>query len=407
MEEGCVDMDLESKLSPIVRDMAPSGIRRFFDLVTQIPDAISLGVGEPDFVTPYHIRKAVTESLEHGPTSYTSNQGLPELLTAISAYLEKQFHLKYRAETELITTFGGSEAIDLALRALICPGDEVLVVEPSYVSYEPCVVLAGGIPVPVATHASEGFKLRVEDLERRVTPKTKALIICFPNNPTGAIMTAEDYAPIVEFVKKHELIVISDEIYAELTYGGKKHVSIASFDGMKDHTILINGFSKSFAMTGWRIGYIAAPEILWKGMLKIHQYTALCAPRMSQIAALEALQNGLQECNNMMQQYDRRRRFVVHSLTEMGLTCMNPEGAFYAFPSIASTGLDAETFAEQLLLEEGVAVVPGGVFGPSGTQHIRCSYATSLERLGEAMKRMKRFVDRKREKNADNLLRLG
>ncbi|MCH5586502.1 aminotransferase class I/II-fold pyridoxal phosphate-dependent enzyme [Shimazuella sp. AN120528] len=400
-------MDLESKLSPIVRDMAPSGIRRFFDLVNQIPDAISLGVGEPDFVTPYHIRKTVTDSLEHGPTSYTSNQGLPELLSAVSEYLRKRFDLSYHPETEIITTFGGSEAIDLALRALICPGDEVMVVEPSYVSYEPCVVLAGGIPVPVATHAKEGFKLRVEDLERCVTPKTKALIISFPNNPTGAIMTAEDYTPIVEFVKKHELIVISDEIYAELTYKNKNHVSIASFDGMKDHTILINGFSKSFAMTGWRIGFIAAPEILWRGMLKIHQYTALCAPRMSQIAALEALQNGLQECLNMKQQYDRRRRFVVHSLSEMGLTCMEPEGAFYVFPSITSTGLDAESFAEQLLLEEGVAVVPGGVFGPSGTEHIRCSYATSLERLDEAMKRMKRFVEKKRQTNKEHYLQLG
>jgi aminotransferase len=400
-------MDLESKLSPIVRDMAPSGIRRFFDLVNQIPDAISLGVGEPDFVTPYHIRKAVTDSLEHGPTSYTSNQGLPELLSAISKYLQKRFGLFYQPDTEILTTFGGSEAIDLALRALICPGDEVLVVEPSYVSYEPCVVLAGGIPVPVATHAKEGFKLRVEDLERRVTPKTKALIISFPNNPTGAIMTAEDYAPIVEFVKKHELIVISDEIYAELTYKNKTHVSIASFKGMKEHTILINGFSKSFAMTGWRIGFIAAPEILWRGMLKIHQYTALCAPRMSQIAALEALQNGLQECLNMKQQYDRRRRFVVHSLSEMGLTCMEPEGAFYVFPSISSTGLDAEKFAEQLLLEEGVAVVPGGVFGPSGTEHIRCSYATSLERLHEAMKRMKRFVDTKRQSSGKHYLQIG
>jgi aminotransferase len=399
-------MDLETKLSPVVRNMAPSGIRRFFDLINQIPNAISLGVGEPDFITPYHIRLAVTESLEQGQTSYTSNQGLPELLISISHYLEKRFHLHYDALSEIITTFGGSEAIDLALRALICPDDEVLIAEPAYVSYAPCVALAGGTPVPVATHAKESFKLRVEDLERMVTPKSKALIICYPNNPTGAIMTAEDYAPIVEFIKRHELIVISDEIYAELTYG-KNHVSIASFAGMKEHTIVINGFSKSFAMTGWRIGFIAAPEPLFRGMLKIHQYTALCAPRMSQIAALEALENGLDECHSMMQQYNHRRRFVVHSLREMGLYCFEPEGAFYVFPSIASTGLDAETFSEELLQEEGVAVVPGGVFGSSGENHIRCSYATSLERLGEAMTRMRRFVERKRSQLPKNQQELG
>lgn len=400
------EMDLTSKLSPVVRDMPPSGIRRFFDLVSKMPDAISLGVGEPDFVTPYHIRKTVTDSLEHGPTSYTSNQGLPELLSAISTYLKK-FHLNYDPATELLTTFGGSEAIDLALRTIVCPGDEVLVVEPCYVSYEPCVVLAGGVPVPVPTHAKEGFKLRVEDLESRITANTKAIILCFPNNPSGAVMTEADYAPIAEFVKKHELIVISDEIYAELTYGGRKHVSIASLPGMKEHTIIVNGFSKAFAMTGWRIGFLAAPEPLFRGMLKIHQYTALCAPRMSQIAALEALQNGLQECQAMVQQYDRRRRFVVHALREMGLGCMQPGGAFYAFPSIASTGLDAETFAGKLLLEEGVAVVPGDVFGPSGVGHIRCSYATSLERLDEAMKRMKRFVEKQQKVQSKHYLELG
>jgi aminotransferase len=399
-------MDLTSKLSPIVRDMPPSGIRRFFDLVSKMPDAISLGVGEPDFVTPYHIRKKVTDLLEQGPTSYTSNQGLPELLAEISTYLQR-FDLHYDPETELLTTFGGSEAIDLALRTIVCPGDEVLVVEPCYVSYEPCVVLAGGVPVPVATHATEGFKLRVEDLERRLTAKTKAIILCFPNNPTGAIMTEADYAPIAEFVKKHELIVISDEIYAELTYGGKKHVSIASLPGMKGHTIIVNGFSKAFAMTGWRIGFLAAPEPLFRGMLKIHQYTALCAPRMSQLAALEALQNGLQECKAMVQQYDRRRRFVVHSLRDMGLACMQPGGAFYVFPSIDSTGLDAETFAEKLLLEEKVAVVPGNVFGSSGVGHIRCSYATSLERLDEAMRRMKRFVKKLQKQRPKQYMELG
>ncbi|MBA4495522.1 aminotransferase class I/II-fold pyridoxal phosphate-dependent enzyme [Paenactinomyces guangxiensis] len=388
-------MNLEEKLSPVVRNLAPSGIRRFFDLVNQKPDAISLGVGEPDFVTPWHVREACVASLEKGMTTYTSNQGMPELVRAICKYLHQRFSLSYH-DREVLVTFGASEAIDLALRTVISAGDEVLIPEPCYVSYTPCVQLAGGKPVPVSTSAQHGFKLRAESLAKAITPRSKVLILCYPNNPTGAIMSKEDLAPIVELAKKHELIVISDEIYAELTYHGE-HTSIASFPGMKEHVILISGFSKAFAMTGWRIGYVAAPDTLLSGMLKIHQYTALCAPITSQVAALEALTNGMEECLAMASQYDRRRRLVVKAFQDMGLTCPDPQGAFYVFPSIEATGLDAQMFAEELLYEESVAVVPGNVFGPSGRGHIRCSYATSIERLGEALTRIERFVRKKRE----------
>lgn len=388
-------MNLEEKLSPIVRNIPPSGIRRFFDLVTAKPQAISLGVGEPDFITPWHVREACIDALEKGMTTYTSNRGMPELLTAISAYLEHRFALNYDAEREILVTFGGSEAIDLALRAIMHPGDEILIPEPSYVSYTPCVQLAGGIPIHVPTSDKHGFKLQAEELAKAITPKTKALILCYPNNPTGAIMTKRDWEPIVRLAKKHDLLIISDEIYAELTYGGREHFSVAGFPEIKDQVILINGFSKAFAMTGWRIGFIAAANTLLEGMLKIHQYTALCASITSQVAATEALRNGLHECRSMVAQYDRRRRLVVKAFQDMGLSCHEPHGAFYVYPSIRSTGLDATTFAEQLLLEEEVAVVPGDVFGPSGAGHIRCSYATSLDRIGEALQRIERFVKRK------------
>ncbi|SEM92254.1 aminotransferase class I/II-fold pyridoxal phosphate-dependent enzyme [Lihuaxuella thermophila] len=388
-------MNLEEKLSPVVKNLAPSGIRRFFDLVNQKPNAISLGVGEPDFVTPWHVREACVAALERGMTTYTSNQGMPELIREIASYLNRRFSLNYD-EQEILVTFGASEAIDLALRALVAAGDEVLIPEPCYVSYTPCVQLAGGKPVPVPTYAQYGFKLRAEELEKAITPRSKVLILCYPNNPTGAIMRREDLEPIAALVKKHGLLVISDEIYAELTYQGR-HTSIGSLPGMKEHVILVSGFSKAFAMTGWRIGYTAAPLPILSGMLKIHQYTALCAPITSQMAALEAVKNGLQECEAMVSQYDRRRRLVVKAFQDMGLKCHDPQGAFYVFPSIESTGLDAHTFAEQLLEEEEVAVVPGDVFGPSGTGHIRCSYATSIERLGEALTRIERFVNRKRQ----------
>lgn len=393
-------MNLEEKLSPAVRQIPPSGIRRFFDLVNSKPNAISLGVGEPDFVTPWHVREACINSLEKGMTTYTSNQGMPELTQAITEYLQQRFSLSYKASDEILVTFGASEAIDLALRTIVSKGDEVLVPEPCYVSYTPGVQLAGGTPVSVPTSAKHGFKLKVNELEKVMTPQTKVLILCYPNNPTGAIMTKKDLAPIADFVKKHDLLVISDEIYAELTYGGRNHTSITSLPGMKNHVILINGFSKAFAMTGWRIGYVAAPDILLKGMLKIHQYTALCAPITSQVAALEALKNGLSECHSMVSQYDRRRRLVVKAFQDMGLTCHDPQGAFYVFPSIQSTGMDAQTFARELVEEEEVAVVPGDVFGPSGEGHIRCSYATSIERLGEALQRMERFIKRKRKQTS-------
>lgn len=399
-------MNLEEKLSPVVRNLAPSGIRRFFDLVNQIPNAISLGVGEPDFTTPWHVREACVSSLEMGMTTYTSNQGTPELREAISKYLSNRFQLSYESKSEILVTFGASEAIDLAFRALLTPGDEVLIPEPCYVSYAPCVELAGGVAIPVPTHAKYGFKLQVEDLEQALTPRTKLVILCYPNNPTGAVMHREELLPIAEFIQQHQLLAISDEIYAELTYHGT-HVSIASLPEMKNHTILVSGFSKAFAMTGWRIGYLAAPAVLLNGMLKIHQYTALCAPITSQVAALEALQNGLSECYSMVSQYDRRRRFMVKALNDMGLTCPDPQGAFYVFPSITSTGLDATTFAEELLKEEGVAVVPGEVFGPSGIGHIRCSYATSMEQLGEAMIRMERFVKQKKSINPVSIHHAG
>lgn len=390
-------MKLEEKLSPIVRQIQPSGIRKFFDIVNQKENAISLGVGEPDFVTPWHVREACIYALEKGMTTYTSNQGMPELTQAIAAYLQYRFSLSYDANDEILVTIGASEAIDLALRSLVSESDEVLIPDPGYVSYAPGVQLTGGTPVPVPTSANYGFKLKVEELEKAITPKTKVLILCYPNNPTGAIMTKKELTPIVDFVKKHDLLVISDEIYAELTYGGRNHTSIASFPGMKERVILINGFSKAFAMTGWRIGYIAAPDVLLKGMLKIHQYTALCAPIMGQVAAIEALKNGLNECRSMVSQYDRRRRLVVKAFQDMGLSCHDPQGAFYVFPSIRSTGMDAQTFAKELVEEEEVAVVPGDVFGPSGEGHIRCSYATSIELLGEALQRIERFVTRKRK----------
>lgn len=395
-------MNLEDKISPVVQNLQPSGIRRFFDLVQQMPDAISLGVGEPDFVTPWHIREAVVRSLEAGMTSYTSNQGMPELLEQIAKYLHERFSLAYEPGSEILVTFGASEAIDLALRTILTPGEEVLVPDPSYVSYAPCIELAGGVAVPVTTHAGHGFKLRAEELERKITSRTKAIILCYPNNPTGAVMTHSDYLEIAELVRKHELIVISDEIYAELTYRGQ-HESFAALPGMKEHTIHLNGFSKSFAMTGWRLGFIAAPKPLLTGMLKIHQYTALCAPIMSQVAALEALRNGLAECHAMVSQYDQRRRYIASALDHMGLTCPTPLGAFYVFPSIQATGLDSYTFAEELLREEQVAVVPGTAFGPSGEGFIRCSYATSMEKIREAMQRMKRFVERRRVSMPENI----
>lgn len=378
------------RISPVVRDLPPSGIRRFFDLANRMDDVISLGVGEPDFVTPWHIREACVYALERGYTSYTSNRGLPELRQAIAEYLTG-FDLHYDPERELLVTIGGSEAIDICLRAIITPGDEVLLPEPAYVSYRPCAVLAGARPVAVPTRAEDGFRLTSEQLARAVTPRTKALILCYPNNPTGAVMDGADLAAVAKVVEDHDLLVISDEIYAELTYG-RRHVSIASLPGMRDRTVLVSGMSKAFAMTGWRIGYAAAPPDIMDAMLKIHQYTILCAPVMGQLAALEALRNGRAEKERMVERYDQRRRLIVQGLNDLGLRCHEPKGAFYAFPDIRSTGLSSEEFAERLLQEARVAVVPGNVFGEAGEGFVRCSYATSMDQIQRALERMERFV---------------
>ncbi|MEC0126763.1 aminotransferase class I/II-fold pyridoxal phosphate-dependent enzyme [Paenibacillus pabuli] len=382
---------MTSYLAPLVQQIPPSGIRKFFDLVGDNKDIITLGVGEPDFVTPWHMREACVYSLERGMTSYTSNAGMPKLREAISDYLDTQFDTKYDPKDEIIVTVGGSEAIDLALRALIVPGDEILIPEPSYVAYSPIASIGGGIPVGVETYAKDQFKLTAEALEAGITPKSKVLILCYPSNPTGAIMTYEEWLPIAEVIKKHDLIVIADEIYAELTYT-QKHVSFASIPDMKERTILVSGFSKAFAMTGWRIGYMCGHPELIAAMLKIHQYTVMCAPAMGQVAALEALTNGLGEKDRMVESYNQRRRLIVQGFRDIGLDCHEPQGAFYAFPSIQKTGLSSDLFAERLLTENKVAAVPGNVFGPQGEGFLRCSYATSVTQLNEALERIGSFV---------------
>ncbi|GKU75856.1 aminotransferase class I/II-fold pyridoxal phosphate-dependent enzyme [Paenibacillus sp. L3-i20] len=378
-------------LSPLARDMKPSGIRRFFDLVSSRKDIITLGVGEPDFVTPWHVREAAVYALETGKTQYTSNAGMPELREAIGQYLNDSFSVAYNPADEIIVTVGGSEAIDLALRALIVPGDEILIPEPCYISYSPITALSGGVAVGIETFAEDNFKLRADSLRAVITPRSKVLILCYPSNPTGGTMTYEDWLPITKLVEEHDLIVISDEIYAELTYGSK-HVSFAAMPGMKDRTILVSGFSKAFAMTGWRMGYACAHTDILSAMLKIHQYTVMCAPVMGQYAALEALRHGQEEMNRMVESYNQRRRLVVKGFRDIGLECHEPQGAFYAFPSIASTGLSSEQFAQRLLEEAGVAAVPGDVFGLGGEGHLRCSYATSVSQLTEALDRIGQFV---------------
>lgn len=382
-------------LAPQARSLKPSGIRRFFDLVSGRKDVITLGVGEPDFVTPWHVRDACVASLEMGKTQYTSNAGMPELREAIGSYLDDRFKVTYNPADEILVTVGGSEAIDLALRALIAPGDEILIPEPCYISYSPITTLSGGVAVGIETFAEDSFKLRAEQLKAVITPRSKVLILCYPSNPTGGIMTYDDWLPIVKLVEENDLIVISDEIYAELSYG-QKHVSFAAMPGMRDRTILVSGFSKAFAMTGWRMGYACGhPEII-SAMLRIHQYTVMCAPIMGQVAALEALTNGMEEMERMIESYNQRRRLVVKGFREIGLECHEPQGAFYAFPSIKSTGLSSELFAERLLTEGNVAAVPGNVFGLGGEGHLRCSYATSVAQLHEAIERIGKFVERVR-----------
>ncbi len=381
----------EEYLAPVINKIPPSGIRKFFDLVMNAEGVISLGVGEPDFVTPWHIREACTEALAQGYTMYTSNQGLPELRQEIAAYLKKSLDLKYCPEKEILVTVGASEAVDLAMRSLIAPGDEVLIPEPCYVSYKPCAYLAGGEPVSIQTSAVNKFKLTSGLLEKHLTSRSKILVLSYPNNPTGAVMRRKELEEIARVVIENDLIVISDEIYGELTYNGS-HVSIASLPQMQSRTILINGLSKAYAMTGWRIGYIAAAPAFVSAMVKIHQYTMLCAPVMSQMAALEAFRNGKDDVKQMRGQYDQRRRLVVTRLREMGLDCFEPEGAFYVFPSIKKTGLSSQEFTEELLKKEKVAVVSGEVFGRGGEGHIRCSYAASVTNLTEALQRMENFV---------------
>lgn len=384
---------MRNPLSDKIVTIEPSGIRKFFDIVSEMKDAISLGVGEPDFDTPWHIREEGIYSLEKGRTFYTSNAGLKELKEEICKYLNRRQGLKYDAKDEVIVTIGGSEAIDIALRAMLNPGDEVLVPQPSYVSYVPCVTLANGTPVPIELKQENEFKLTKEQLLSSITEKTKVLILPFPNNPTGAIMDYEDLKEIVDVIIEKDLFVISDEIYSELTYSGQ-HVSIASFEGMKERTILINGFSKSYAMTGWRLGYAVGPHIILEQMVKIHQFAIMCAPTTSQYAAVEALKNGDSDVLMMRNSYDQRRKFVIHELRDMGLECFEPFGAFYVFPCIKQFGMTSDEFATKLLKEEKVAVVPGTAFGNSGEGYLRISYAYSIENLKVALGRLRRFVER-------------
>ncbi|MGG0186866.1 aminotransferase [Bacillus rhizoplanae] len=380
------------ELSKIAQSLQPSGIRKFFDLAAGMKGVISLGVGEPDFVTPWNVRQACIRSLEEGYTAYTANAGLLELREEIAKYLEKQFAVSYDPKEEIIVTVGASQALDVAMRAIVNPGDEVIIIEPSFVSYAPLVTLAGGVPVPVSTFPKDEFKVQPEQIEAAITSNTKAILLCSPNNPTGTLLNKEELEKLAVIIEKYNLIVLSDEIYAELVYD-ETYTSFASVKHMRDHTILISGFSKGFAMTGWRLGLIAAPQHFAELMLKIHQYSMMCAPTMSQFAALEALRSREQEIVRMRESYKQRRNFMTTSFNEMGLDCHMPGGAFYVFPSIRSTGLSSAEFAERLLLAEKVAVVPGSVFGESGEGFIRCSYATSLEQLMEAMKRMKRFME--------------
>ena len=391
---------MRNPLNPAVEGIKPSGIRKFFDIVTEMKGAISLGVGEPDFATPWHIREEGIYSLEKARTHYTSNAGLVELRNEISAYVNRRYGILYDPKGEILVTVGGSEAIDLAIRAMVCPGDEVIIPEPCYVSYEPCVILTQGVPVTIPLQEKNEFRLTAQELRDAITEKTKLLVLPFPNNPTGAIMTREDLEAIAEVCIEKDIVVLSDEIYSELTYG-TKHVSVASLPGMRERTILINGFSKGHAMTGWRLGYACGPKEIITQMTKIHQFAIMCAPTASQYAAVDALKNGDEDVAMMRDAYDKRRRFVLHELRDMGLTCFEPYGAFYVFPCIKEFGLSSEDFATKLLQEEKVAIVPGTAFGDSGEGFLRISYAYSLENLKEALGRLRRFVEKLRAAKAE------
>jgi aminotransferase len=385
----------DNLISQKVATLPPSGIRKFFDLLASVEDVISLGIGEPDFVTPWHIREAGTHSLEKGYTMYTSNSGMPELRQELARYLELHYGVSYQPEHEILITTGSSEGLDLALRAIINPGDAVIFPDPCYVAYPADVTLAGGVPILVPTSEENNFTIRATDIEARITKQTKAILIGYPANPTGAVLSQKEAEAIARLAKKYDLLVISDEIYARLVYG-VEHICFPRLAGMKERTILISGLSKSHAMTGWRIGYVAAERLFIQALTKIHQYTMLSAPTMAQMAAIEALRNSESEVERMVQEYNRRRRVMVKRLCEIGLTCFEPKGAFYAFPSIKATGMSSEEFAEKLLLEEKVAVVPGNAFGPCGEGFVRCCYATSLPNIEEALKRIDRFLKKGR-----------
>lgn len=382
---------MKSPVSRQIQEIKPSGIRKFFDIVNTMDDAISLGVGEPDFDTPWRVRDEAIYSLEQGRTFYTSNAGLMELKVAVAEYLDRKYDLHYDPKTEMMMTVGGSEAIDIGLRAMLDPGDEVIIPEPSYVSYVPCTVLAGGVPVIINLKESDEFRLTAQELEDAITEKTKVLILPYPNNPTGAIMEREDLEAIAEVIRRHDIYVMTDEIYSELTYQ-MDHVSIASLPGMKERTVYINGFSKAFAMTGWRLGYACAPEVILKQMLKIHQFAIMCAPTTSQYAGIEAVRHCDREVEDMKMQYNERRVYVLRRLRGMGLSCFEPYGAFYVFPSIKSTGMTSDEFATTLLKTEKVAVVPGTAFGDCGEGFIRISYAYSMENLKVALDRIEKFL---------------
>lgn len=389
-------MDYENILNRRIAEVPPSGIRKFFDIVRQMPGAISLGVGEPDFITPWPIRDAAIQSIEEGRTQYTSNWGLLQLRENIARYLNSRYGLSYDPADEILVTVGASEGIDLAMRALVCPGDEVLIPDPSYVSYAPCVIFSGGTPIPVRTFAKDGFAVTPENLRAAITEKTKAIILPYPNNPTGGVMDREALMEIARCLEDTDIMVISDEIYSELVYDGHVHTAFASLPGMAERTITLNGFSKAFAMTGWRVGYACAPKQVLASMFRIHQYTMLCASMQGQVAANQALVRAFatnyEDVRSMVASYDRRRRLMVERFNEMGLECFTPHGAFYVFPSIAGTGMTSEEFCTRLLHEKQVACVPGTAFGPSGEGYIRCSYATGIDKLREALTRMDAFV---------------
>lgn len=383
-------IDYSKVLSPVATGLKPSGIRKFFDLLDSMQDVVGLTVGQPDFVTPWHIREAAIESLQAGKTYYTSNAGIPQLREEIAKYLDRRFDLKYSGD-EVLVTVGGSEAIDLAIRACVTPGDEVIIPTPCFVCYEPIVRLAGGIPVILETRYEDKFKVNPELLKKAITPKTKMLVLAYPNNPTGAIMTKKDLEDIADIVRDTNIVILSDEIYAELTFG-RRHVSIATLPGMRERTIIASGFSKAYAMTGWRMGYVAAPQEIFRQILKIHQYCIMCAPTTSQFAAIEAVKNGDEDIERMKDEYDRRRRYLLKNFADMGIECFEPEGAFYAYPNIGRFGLSSEEFCQRLLNEKRCAIVPGTAFGDDGEGFARISYAYSIKHIDSALERIEAFI---------------